>query len=424
MKKNQWVLLACFTILLAFSCNDDSTVKIVLNQKPIQKQAVRYKQYITADSNISNGIIVILDPHSKPQLIMDSLHQYANQHNMALLGIKDVHNGVRNYNEIINRDLDHFIATNNIERSKIYLIGFSGTARMAEYYAYSQKIDGLIMCGAGMNRKNQLPFPTVLISGTKDFNFVEQYYDLNDKLSTQKNIISFSFDGIHKWPPTKYITAGMDFIIYRKKGGNDSLSNYYYQLSDDFMETEDYYLAFKSMEIAYKYNNHNTEEKALERLMVLKKNKNIKNYYRRTNLYLGEEVQRYRTLSDNIDIQDLQWWKNQVNFIKSKSNKKDAISANSYARTLGYLGLVTFSKINLTLSSGENITSIDKYIEIYGFLEPESPYLHFYKAVLLYRNNNNQQAMAEMQIAIKNNFDDDSMLQKYFADEFINSLNN
>ena len=419
MRALQQIFITIFILLIAVSCNDDKTVD---SAKITPVQTIRYSQYIPKDGNFSNGLIVIMDPHSKPQLIMDSLHQFANNNHMALLGIKDIKNGINNYNKIINRDLNLFIANNNIGRIKIYLIGFSGAARMAEYFASSHKIDGLIMCGAGMRRINQLPFPTVLLAGTKDFNFLEQYYDQNSKLTTNKNIISFNFVGGHQWPPIRIIETGFNFLIHRPKGGNDSISNIYEQRVDGYLKTKDYYSAFKSMEIAYKFKNHDDDEYILERLQKMKNAKQIKRYFARTNLYIEEERARYKTLSDAIDTQSIKWWTNQLQFINYKTTKKDPISANSYERTKSYLGLVMYSKISSALSVDGNKQLLDKYIIIYELLEPSSPYLHFFKAVILYRNMDYDTAKEEMRIAINNGFDDNDRLRNVFSEKFILQL--
>jgi len=419
MRALQQIFITIFILLIAVSCNDDKTVD---SAKITPVQTIRYSQYIPKDGNFSNGLIVIMDPHSKPQLIMDSLHQFANNNHMALLGIKDIKNGINNYNKIINRDLNLFIANNNIGRIKIYLFGFSGAARMAEYFSSSHNIDGLIMCGAGMRRINQLPFPTVLLAGTKDFNFLEQYYDQNSKLTTNKNIISFNFVGGHQRPPIRIIETGFNFLIHRPKGGNDSISNIYEQRVDGYLKTKDYYSAFKSMEIAYKFKNHDDDEYILERLQKMKNAKQIKRYFARTNLYIEEERARYKTLSDAIDTQSIKWWTNQLRYIDNKTTKKDPISANSYERTKSYLGLVMYSKISSALSVDGNKQLLDKYIIIYELLEPSSPYLHFFKAVILYRNMDYDTAKEEMRIAISNGFDDNDRLRNVFSEKFILQL--
>ena len=422
MKVIQRFLIALSIIIIALSCNNENANKKTEPQKIVHKQAVRYSQYIPADSNFSNGIIVIMDPHSKPNLIMDSLHNFADDHNIALLGINDIKNGIKNYNDIVNRDLNQFINNYNIDRIKVYLIGFSGAARMAEYFAYSHKIDGLIMCGAGMHRVNQLPFPTVLLAGTRDFNFLEQYYDLNNKLTENKNIISFNFIGKHQWPPINIIETSFDFLIHRLSGGNDSISSIYEQRAEEYLKTKNYYFAFKSMEIAYKFKNHHDDEYVYNRLQEMKKNKQIKRYFARTNIYLEEETNRYKNLTAAIDIQDLKWWTNQLQYINNKTSKKDPISANSYARTEAYLGLVIFSKVSYALLSNSDKNMLDKYIAIYELLEPLNPDLHFFKAVIHYRNADYENAKKEMKIAKTNGFDDNSRLENNFSVDFINQI--
>jgi len=421
MTKTAYIFIIIAILLGAYSCNNNEKSKA--KHRPIKAiHNIRYSQYIPTDGDISGGIIVIMDPHSKPYLVMDSLHAYADEHNLALIGIKDIKNGIRNYNEIINRDLNQFIENKAIGRIRVYLLGFSGAARMAEYFASTHKIDGLIMCGAGMRRVNQLPFPTVLLAGTKDFNFLEQYYDINDKLTVNKNIISINFIGKHQWPPIETIMIGMDFIINRKKGGSSLLSDYYEQQSISYMNNKNYYFAFKSMEIAYKFSNNADTDEALSKLSAIKNNPNVKRYFDRTNLYIEEEMNRYKSLTEAMEIQDLKWWTNQLNYINHRSNKKDPISSNSYARTKSYLGLVAFSKIDHALSGKGNADLLSKYMDIYELLEPRSPYLFFFKAVNSYRVGDYERAKAEMVFAKEYDFDDKEMAYRYFSSEFINKV--
>ena len=133
-------------------------------------------------------------------------------------------------------------------------------------------------------------------------------------------------------------------------------------------------------------------------------------------------MNRYKTLTEAIDIQSIKWWTNQLQYINYRTTKKDPISANSYERTKSYLGLVMFSKINRALSVDGNKKMLDKYIIIYELLEPSSPYLHFFKAVILYRNMDYDAAKEEMKLAKSNGFDDNDRLENNFSEEFILQL--
>ena len=379
-----------------------------------------YSYYINSPFDSIRGIIVVLDPHSKPYLVMDSLHKYADANFLAIIGIKEVHNGIKNYDEIINRDIKHFKKLNSFHSVKTYLLGFSGAARMAEYYSHNHRIDGIIMCGAGMQRQAQLPFPTVLLSGTKDFNFIEQYYDPSSPYTFNKNIFAFNFRGKHKWPPVNIILHGLDFIIHRKKGGNDSISENFEQKSLRYLNSKEYYFAFKFMEAAYKYSNHTDNDKLKSHLQHIINNKNVKNYFRRTNLYLEEEVKRYRMLTEYLDTKDYKWWKNQINFIEYKSNKKDPISADSYARTKAYLGIVVYSKINHALTGRGNTEKLMLYLYVYELIEPDSPFLFYFKSVVEYRTGDEQIAISHFKKAQKMGFDNLNAARKYFSEDFLN----
>ncbi len=425
MRYYHFILLIMLAFTTLLSCDD--IVKESSNEnkqaeiKETPKPQARYSIYISENTKEIEGVILILDPHSKPELVMDSLHRFADSNNVALLGLTDIHNGITDYDAIINRDLNHFLEDYKNLRPKVYLLGFSGGARMALFYARNHRIDGIIMCGAGMQRNSQFPFPTVLLSGTKDFNFIEQYYDSKDPFAMNKNIIAFHYRGIHAWPPISKIKLAFDFIINRQVGGNDDISNFQMKQSAIHIKNKDYFDAFKSMEMAYKFASHQNTEPMLTKFKALNKKYMIKLYFDRTELYLEEEVKRYHVLTESMDKKDYKWWVNQIKYIENRSKKRDAISADSYARTKAYLGIVAYSKINKAISGQQNGENLHKYMLIYELLEPENPDLFFFKSVINYSNADEQNASINYKKAKELGFDDKAATKKYFSQEFINT---
>ncbi len=393
---------------------DTSQVKI--------KKSTHYIYYIPGDS-IVNGILIVLDPHGKPAIIMDSLHSIADNNHLALLGLNDIRNGISAYKEIINRDLHHFESYAAISPSYIYLLGFSGGSRMAAIYARRNRINGLILCGAGLNRQTQFPFPVVMISGMGDFNFMEQYYTPDDATTFNKNIITLNFKGKHQWPKAKLIADAIDFVIGRNEGKNSSEANAYAKQSTELLKQKEYYLSFKAMEMAYKLSDGNLAEKRKQQLIALSNNPNVKSYFHRLQKYINEEQQRYQMLSHAMEIQDLKWWNNQIDYIESKAaDKKNKLRAASYQRTKAYLGILVYSRLSAASSGRGHYNLIPKYLEIYKRLEPKNPDLFFFKAIYALSQDKQEEALNYLRKAKKLGFNDQNKIYRFFPQELINKL--
>lgn len=428
IRKNFISIFGLLYLIIITSCNSNNKVErpIKIAKQVSEKQTITQSQHYSfyAPDNLDKveGILLILDPHSNPYLVMDSLHDFADSNNLVLVGLNEIRNGIKDYEAIISRDIEHIKRFKKLHNPKLYFLGFSGGARMSEYYAGVHRIDGLIMCGAGIKRQSKLPFPTVQMAGTQDFNFREQYYNQNSPKVYDANSIAIHFRGKHTWPQIKYIEYAIKFIISRQKGGDDKLAKYFERSSQLHYKDKKYYLCFKEMEAAYKISSF---EKRKERKILLQKlarNSRIKNYFRRSDLYLEEEAIRFQTYSNSIDIKDINWWNNEIRYIVNKSKKKDKILADSYGRTIAFLGIAMYSKLSQAISGRGNTQLIPKYLELYEIIEPNNSDLYFFKAVYQYTSGSEQQAVMDIRKAKKLGFVDEEKMSVYFSQDFINSI--
>jgi hypothetical protein len=417
-----------FLIVFLFaSCSNgktDSKNKRKLNNSisqtsPKLQMSNHYIFYLPQDEKVE-GILVIMDPHGKPNLVLDSLHSLADKEHLALLGLKDIENGISNYNTIINRDLQHFISYKNLQNKKVFLIGFSGAARMALNYSSRNRINGLIVCGAGLQRQTSLPFPTVMMSGLSDFNFMEQYYTPNNPRTFDRNSIAIHFKGKHQWPTVLVLNDAIQFVVNRNNGNGNSKSQYYIDLSKKYYTAKEYFLSFKSMEVAYKLSSGENVEKTRKMLIDLSNDSRIKIYFQRQNKYIAEEQKRYQMLSESIEIQNLKWWNNQINYmeVKSKSNKNE-LEAESYSRTIAYMGILMYSRLNAVSAGRGHFDLFPKYLAIYEKLEPQNPDLYFFKGIYAYTQGNQQEAKQDLQKSLQLGFTDKGKMRKFFSQDFL-----
>jgi hypothetical protein len=414
--------------LFLLGCKPEKPVSIpkVTTPKKVEWQkSTTYSYRLPVDSAHIQGVIIVLDPQGNPKPILGKIEETASANQLAIIGLNDIKNGVQDFENIIQRDYNHFINYKKISNAKLYLVGFSGGARMAAIYAANNRIDGLIVCGAGLGRVNQFPFPTAMISGTQDFNFVEQFYGPNDQRTYQKGIIALHFRGKHQWPPDSLLSQAQSFIINSGTNTDDSQAKEYEQQSKSELAQKNYFLAFKAMETAYKLSDKSHESERLEQLKTLSKNSRLAYQFTRMEKYLEEEQTRNQTLNDYVEKQDLSWWTKQIHYIENKAaGKRDEIAADSYARTLAFMGIVMYSKTLSAISGRTDFAQTPKFLEIYAMVDPQNPDLHFFKAVTAYAQNKEEQAISLMQQAKELGFDNPAMMSNFFSQEFINRVNN
>jgi len=412
--------------VLIYSCGEskkEQYKKLVKPHKEIIKESNHYMYYLPKDSTQLKGIIIVMDPHSKPQLIADSLHGFADDNVMAILGLKDIKNGISNYQDIINRDLGHFLKIKKLKQQKVYLVGFSGAARMALLYANRNKIDGLVLVGAGTNRQSQMPFPTVLVAGTQDFNFLEQYYSPKNEKSFERNRIAIHYRGKHQWPPINILEDALDFAINKGHIISDDLAKKYEEKSKNYLEEGNIYLSVKAMEASYKLSINDNIELRKEKFIKLISQKKVARYFTRLDKYIQEEYDRYQEMSNYLKNKDIKWWKNQINYYDSKAaSKKNLIAADSYARTKAYLGILVYSRLNATIAGRGQYSLIPKYFAIYEIIAPQNPDYYFFKGVYAYTQGSESDALKYIKQAKEYGFTDDFKISKYFPREFVEKL--
>ncbi len=358
-------------------------------------------------------LIVVIDPHGDGKFALSHFKKTADNFDCTIIGLNDVENNQKDYMHKIENDIKS--AKENLDLDVKYLLitGFSGGARMAFQYALSHKTGGVLMCGAGINiqKFSNLSFPLAMIIGTKDFNFIEQYYSPYSPVVKNKNVLTLLFEGIHEWPPKDDILTAMTFLL-GKNGFQSQFKQDFFKKGDDFFKEKDYFKAFKSYEAYYKMCNdeeNKTSETALNNLL---NNESFKKFINQYESALQKEIDRNNQYIQLLNENDLNFWHNEILKINHLRKSNDSFEAASYARTKAYLGIAMYSFVNREITNPWS-KMIDKYLKIYEMLEPENPDLWFFKFVRAKQKNNAVLCEKYLKRAFAFGFKDSLKAEKY-----------
>ncbi len=408
--KKIFLILALFIVASCSSENDNSKSKKI---KKIKKTEIVSGNFEVLQSKntekAKETLIVVIDPHGDGKLAVSKFKEISENFDCTIIGLNDVENNQPDYMQNIENDIYSAKRKLNLTLKQIYIAGFSGGARMAFQYALSHITNGVLMCGAGVNMQkvSNLNFPLAMIIGTKDFNFVGQYYSPFSPVVKNKNVLTLVFDGIHEWPPENDILTAETFL-FKKIGIQSGLNKNFIKEGDKFLKEKDYFKAFKKYELAYKRGIPESENK----LNKLLNDKDFKMFVKQYEASLQKEIDRNNLYIQYLNSKDLNYWHNEVLNITKLMKSKNRFEAESYARTKAYLGIAMYSFVNKEITNPWS-KNIDKYLKIYEYLEPENPDMWFFASVREKQKNNSALSEKYLKRAFAFGFKDTLKAEKY-----------
>ncbi len=405
MKATGKILLFCLFTILILSCQLN-TGKQRDKHREIQipgqvhgsvtctsDPSITYAIYIPKGFNPGKRypLILAFDPHSSGLIPVNRYKELSEQFGFILAASNDSKNGqTRDMTEKIFQALMTDIRTTYpIDTNRIYLMGFSGGARVAGMMAMLHPgIRGVIACGAGLPGLNPMPeikFEFFGIAGLGDFNLNEML-QLNQALD-QSAVRHFliTFEGLHEWPPVAYIN---DAILWFNQEGKPELS-------------------LPEKKAAGLKNDPGYIKQQKYREQILK----------------SEEAEQ-QMLMGALFSKDIAWWKARISTYVTEIKKgKDPEVVWRDQRLLGFLSLFCYSNANAALNQ-DNREMAEKVIRIYEMSDPQNPEPNYLQAMLCMRNNDTTTAMFQLEIAIGKGFKDKSraLQQREFEDQQSNKI--
>ena len=364
-----YIFFVSFFLLYACHSNEKSITKKTTITSSFTPKKVEKKWFEEIKNDSNKILFVVLDPHGDALLAKNTFKKICYDLNINMISPYTVKN---NSPDFVNQ-IDLCIKQYSPKKQQIYLVGFSGGARMAYQYAIShqQKTKGVIMCGAGIGKAilSTLSFPLVMIAGKNDFNMIEQYYSpFNSQILKNTNVISLLFNGKHEWPDSYTLKIASEFLISKTIKSyidkNILLKDYQNSLKENAQ-----LISYKYLELLFKSypNDANVREKLISFLQNTSFQKNITKFENR----LQFEQKRNQMLAQNLYNKDWKYWKNQLKEIDKIISTGKKSDSESYSRTKAFLGVVVYSLCKREMQNS-NSTQINKLLKIYETLEPNN----------------------------------------------------
>ena len=380
-------------------------------------------------------VIYAFDPHGDGHLPVALMKNQAEKLGYILIGSNNSKNGLglQDINYIVSSMLYDSKQKLSIDSTRIYLVGFSGGARIACGIAQSfVGINGVIACSGGFQFQNTAPgFNFIGITATKDMNYLEMK-KLNDNLEKINAPCQFFVgDGKHEWPSEAIINEALNMLeLYAMK-------NKLTPVKTDFINA----ILFNNIKYAENLKQNNSIDSLMKAHSILKRTlriltdmtdvSNLKTTF--NNLNLKPEVQVYLNEQASLEILEAQkqkefqaawetkngeWWNAEIKKLNEAGKSTNNLQKDLAKRLSGYISLSCYSYSFRALSV-QNWKIAETFTTIYRTVDPDNSDSYYATACLYANTNRKKEAVLMLQKAIKCGFNNKAKLQQ---DPLLNPL--
>ena len=387
-----------FSIVLLVGCKTDKNQPITPHHRLSFQDSCKFEpdhHYFLSlpdhpDSEQKFPLVIAIDPHGDGQLAVQKFRDALKDLPVVVAGSGKLRNNYPGFELSLNNLKNDLLSKYPVDPNMVIVAGFSGGARMALYYGLKNQVYGIIMFGAGPGQiqggfqEKQI----YAVSGTRDFNFNEQYRPLFSDLEGRSGYVNDYFRGTHEWPPESNIRESVVYCLRSAKGPCQSLSN---KLSKDFVEEadslvaeNDFLFAGKALEKAFYFAAGKKRQDMLSRrINDFEQNPGWIASQQKIENSLHMEARTKQLYAENLQNPDMDWWSGELSSLFTQIRiAKDPLEGDYYARMKGFLGIYLYSRINTLLQQGNASDLMDRMMEIYERVEPGSEDLGHFKVAL------------------------------------------
>jgi len=427
------IFITVFYFVSLTACNQTKAPKQNNSEKPAIKSTMVkgkvtsadvFSYYLPKDYSKTKKlpIIFIFDPHGEGNLPLNKYFPFADQYGFILVASNASKNGLqqKQIEAIIKQFFSKVSESITYDSNRIYVMGFSGGARVASIAAVEQQgVKGMILCGGGLafDRLPQGINPSVLLfAGREDFNMVEL---MNlDTLLTETNLRKqlVIFNGHHQWPDSLTMEDAFFWTLFNEMKDsiipvNDTLINRFLTLNNQKLKIEtNVFLKYLLLRKMITFVNGLADVKKQQLQVKAIENSNAyKQYLKNFHKTISKEQLQEESLVQAMGKQSFEWWRHTIAKL-SQDTGKGTMAAKSHLRILNYLSLAAYMQCNYTLKSNRNNIA-GTFIRLYQIIDPKNPEGYYMEAQLAMRKNNIPATITALQKAIDLGFDDFNRMQ-------------
>lgn len=389
-----------------------------------------YALYLPGNYSVENKypIIYAFDPHAIGDLPVSLYKELAEQYGYIIVGSNNSKNGTgwEDSQNIANKLFADAGKRLSINTQRIYVMGFSGGARVANALTITNgSIAGVICCGASApvvaSNAPRNNYSFLGIVGNEDFNYTEmKKYDMVDLAGHNVKHVLVTFNGKHEWPFKDIMDDAfwwLELNYWRKNNltKNDSLIVKRFQAALHQIETyQQKKQVFETFKLCQKtinfYDGLADLSTCYDTYKILQTNPEIDKQLKLEENAWTEEEKLKQQYIKALQTQNLAWWNKNIVTLKQKiKTGKDKNTMLMNKRILGFLSLAAYMQTTGALNQNV-LPAADFYNKIYLLVDPDNNEAHYLRAEILAKKGNKKEAFTSLGLAVENGFKDSARL--------------
>lgn len=382
------VLSSCHPI----NKNTGNSVAVEQTVSCAANPAHAYEVFIPAHATTDRQLplLVAIDPHGSGKTAVDHLKEAVTRYPAALVASNLIQNNDPNYmselGELISDAKKRFPVGD-----RIYLVGFSGGARMVLGYASNHQVNGVIASGAfaSPNQLAAIKCPVMGLIGMDDFNFLETVQYILSPESLPSNAHIELTNASHEWPEKTRLTSVFSwFQLSEEKGNRFDKQQVIRYIKGQQVRIDSLAGAGELLQAACISRNM-ASVSTFENIGSFRSTTNElvkQEAYKQKLSHLTEslrfEVHLRQIYSQALSEKNEVWWKKEISALHEKmASEPDEMTQMAYKRLGGFLGIVCYSYAG-RFAAQKDIQHLEQILIVYRLAEPDNPDMKHFSEIL------------------------------------------
>lgn len=378
-------------------------------------------------------VIYSFDPHGEGKTPVTKYKELAEKYEYILVGSNNSKNGNswEESNTISTELFNDVIKRFSINTQRVYLLGFSGGARIANTLTIlNGAINSVICCGAAApittTQQPRNNYAIIGLVGNEDFNYIEmKKYDMIDIAGHSLKHYLLTYNGKHEWPNETTMDEAflwLELNNMRKDISNKNetlintsltpLLNELKKSNEQHQTAEAYHLSKKIINF---YDGLAPINECFETYKKMSASAEIDRMLKNEEALWRTEETKKQEYIKHFQGNSTAWWTKEIKNLEKKSNlKSNKQEALMYKRIINFLSLVAY--MNTSNAMKQNAPqAVDYYTQLYKIIDPKNKDAFYFRAIYEAQNGNENDAIANLNNAVANGFNDGHTLQKETA---------